>query len=358
MLKILLIEDEEENVQPVIRHLKGTGLFSEESRVVGFEDAAATVASMSPDVVVLDLLDGGNTADAKAEGNNTLDSIWQKRFCPVVVYSAHPEALAEGPWKAHPFVKMVKKGAESEKAVEDVLREFMGHVESLKLAEGEVRTIYAAVMRDVAPYAFNEIKEEGPRREIIRRAGRRRLAALMDDAGATRGIEPWEIYIFPPIAAKTKLGDILRRKDAPVTDPRSFRIVLTPSCDMANDGERQKWALLANCVPCTDGLKATNTSMKPESIKNFINDGHRGGILPLPAMEGKIPHMMADMKRLEVVALADIGDDGKPYCRIASIDSPFRELVAWAYQSTACRPGLPPRNCDPWAKDLATMKSV
>ena len=30
--------------------------------------------------------------------------------------------------------------------------------------------------------------------------------------------------------------------------------------------------------------------------------------------------------------------------RIASLDSPFREFVGWAYLQISCRPGVPPRD--------------
>ena len=45
-------------------------------------------------------------------------------------------------------------------------------------------------------------------------------------------------------------------------------------------------------------------------------------------------------------------DSGRPFLRIASIDSPFRELVAWAYLQIACRPSLPDRDFDSWRDEI------
>ena len=54
--------------------------------------------------------------------------------------------------------------------------------------------------------------------------------------------------------------------------------------------------------------------------------------------------------------LARIGRDADgsdvDYVRVASVDSPFREMVAWAYMQVAARPGLPERNWDAWADEV------
>lgn len=353
-MRILFVDDEFENVETARAHLVRTGL-SEDLPAVNFGDAKDAFGRLSPDIVVLDLIDGGNTADPKPTGNTTLEFVWETRFCPIIIYSAHPEAFAAGEWQEHPFVRLVPKGMDSEKAVEAVVKEYKVHVQTLKASEEEVRAIYAAVLRDVAPYAFKEIKEMEPQRDIVKRLGRRRLAARMDDVQLMQGIESWEMYICPPISSRPKTGDILLISGAPPADPASFRMVLTPSCDMARDGQpRQERALLCSCIGCTEALSAANVSMRQESIVKLLTAGHQNGILPLPALAGRIPHMMADLKRFEVVNVRDIGAEGTQLLRVASIDSPFRELVSWAYQSTACRPGLPDRNFASWATALVT----
>jgi hypothetical protein len=37
---------------------------------------------------------------------------------------------------------------------------------------------------------------------------------------------------------------------------------------------------------------------------------------------------------------------------VASVDSPFRELVSWAYMHVDCRPGLPVRRLDEWCQQM------
>ena len=68
--------------------------------------------------------------------------------------------------------------------------------------------------------------------------------------------------------------------------------------------------------------------------------------------------MMADLRDLEIIPIGDIGVDNKPFLRVASIDSPFREMVAWAYLHTACRPGLPDRDFKAWRDEIINTLEI
>lgn len=100
-----------------------------------------------------------------------------------------------------------------------------------------------------------------------------------------------------------------------------------------------------------------NEALKPFKerwTKTVLTQGYYKGMIPLPSLERKIPSMAADLRALELIRLADIGASDKPLLRIASIDSPFRELVSWAYLQIACRPGLPDRDYDSWCEDIVS----
>jgi len=62
--------------------------------------------------------------------------------------------------------------------------------------------------------------------------------------------------------------------------------------------------------------------------------------------------MVADFRRLELINISQIGDGETEYVRVASVDNPFRELVAWAYILCAARPGLPDRDFDAWVEEV------
>jgi CTP synthase len=78
-------------------------------------------------------------------------------------------------------------------------------------------------------------------------------------------------------------------------------------------------------------------------------------MVPFPALRDKVPTMMADMKDLELIPIADI-DAAEPgtskYFRVAGLDSPFREEISWAYMQNACRPGMPERELEPWRNEI------
>ena len=179
----------------------------------------------------------------------------------------------------------------------------------------------------------------------------------------------WEQYICPPVSDDVQLGDILRQKDGSTDDPRSFSVVLTPSCDLVASGGRKPKVddvLVASCCSMQDAL--TRVSMPlgrkvagdPTKLENFriqlkktiLTQGYYQGIIPLPRLEGRIPTLAADLRELRFIPITNIGSSGTEQIRIASIDSPFRELVSWAYLHIACRPGLPDRDCDSWGEEI------
>ncbi len=61
------------------------------------------------------------------------------------------------------------------------------------------------------------------------------------------------------------------------------------------------------------------------------------------------------MRDLDLIPLKEIGtlNSDKKYLRVASIDSPFRELISWSYLQVAARPGLPDRNFESWIQEIS-----
>ncbi len=107
-----------------------------------------------------------------------------------------------------------------------------------------------------------------------------------------------------------------------------------------------------------DGLDRTSlkgmglSKLKERLPGTVLSHGYFEAVVPFPCLKGRIPTMAADLRSLEFLPLADIGSSGKAFLRIASIDSPFRELVSWAYLQIACRPGLPDRDYDAWCDEI------
>jgi len=82
-----------------------------------------------------------------------------------------------------------------------------------------------------------------------------------------------------------------------------------------------------------------------------------GNFLPIPGLKEKVPVMVANLKKLDLLEQNRIqlkhNDSGSPiFERVASTDSPFREMVVWAYLRVTGRPGLPEINIDHWLEDI------
>lgn len=357
-MRLLFIEDEPDSVEPVMRWLTRAG---NNCDVTGFSKVETAIDNFVPDIVILDLLERGSTADSGETGLKTYDLIWNTRFCPIVVYSAQPDILT-GSRKGHPFVKSVQKGRDSNAQLKAVIGELKPHVDALRGAELLIRREFARVLRDVAPYAFEVFTAPDERNEVIVRSGRRRLAALMDDLSRHgQKLASWEQYLCPPVSDDLQLGDVLFKTGCSQDDPSSFRIVLTPSCDLVASGGRQpkvRDVLVARCCAMKEGIALTSLgNVSPGKLKDrlpstVLSQGYFETILPLPALAGRMPHMAANLRELEFIKFGDIQPAGGVFERLASVDSPFRELVAWAYMQVACRPGIPVRDVQKWCDEI------
>ena len=358
MIKILFVEDERDTIKPVLALVEKEP--NMESTVCDFYDATERIESVQPDIVVIDLLLGSGPDPV---GLEIRQFVWNSRFCPIVVYSARSD-LHDNQLEPHPFVKTEQKGRGTHKKVLQALKEFIPHVEVLKNTQEDVRQSFASVMRDVAPHAFEE--DQSRLGETVKRAGLRRVAALMDNLTSDgTGLAAWEQYLWPPISKDLELGDILRCKAGGSSSPKDFRIVLTPSCDMVTVGKRSpKTAsiLVAKCFNMRNGLERTRLKPRlnkkpgdlPDQLRSgLLTPGSLGGFVPFPRLSGRIPTMMASMRDLELIPFKDVSAGGDArFVRVASISSPFRESLAWAYLQYAARPGLPDRDFDSWAKEI------
>ncbi|MBT5550706.1 MAG: response regulator [Nitrospina sp.] len=361
MKRLLFIDDDEKSTQSTINSLKRK-IPDFDHKMGNFREAKTLLNSFQPDAVILDLLDG-TPSNAKIEGLKTYELIWENRFCPIVIYSAEPQHVTEH--LDHPFIKSVQKALRGPSDLVKALAKLLPHVTAIKDAEKIIRQQFSDALRDVAPHAFSEYKDETQRKEAILRSGRRRLAALMDEPLAPdEKLASWEKYLCPPIGKNLKLGDIIcligsKETDSKLSPPESHRVILTPSCDLAAGGSREpkvKNVLVAHCCSSESGIQllniSTNKSKRKDSLKKILSSGYHDFLIPLPSLEGRIPNMMVNLKNLELITISKKGSLQKKYSRIASIDSPFRELISWAYMQVACRPGLPDRNFEGWSDEI------
>lgn len=372
MIRILIIDDNKQSIRDVQQRLDERDEFESEW-CGGFDEAKARekINRFLPNAVVLDLLEESTDGTPSAERSLKIDDfIWDVRFCPVIVYSAQPELYPEE-HREHPFVRTVRKGMDSDLEVVKYLDELKPYIEALADAENHIRDSLALAMRDVAPYAFEAHSCTTTAKETTLRMGRRRLAALMDEMliGDQSELRSWEMYLCPPVSTNIQLGDIIQDAHGGNDEPDSFRLVLSPSCDMVSNEDRAakiSHVLVARCCSIDQALsrlgleEAKKGKLDPSRLG--LPRGYIEEIVFLPKLSKRIPTMAANLKELVLIPIDQIAsgqdvDDGSPhFVRVASIDSPFREAVMWAYLQSAGRPGLPDRDFEAWRGEIVAAR--
>jgi hypothetical protein len=361
MLKILLIEDEPESIETLVEELKRK-FEGSRCEVKGFEEAESHLRNFLPDLVILDIFRGSAAADGDTKGLENYDFIWNECFCPIVIYSACPQYVSTK-IQEHPFISCVQKGKDSEFKVISCVEEFAPHIEALNNVQKDIRQHINRQLKGIAPVVFDKITDVEARKAVFSRTARRRVAAMMDQPADER-IASWEQYLYPPVGSHLLAGDIIKKRSGDKDDPNSYYVVLTPSCDLVDSEERGanvEKALVAQCASIENMLPeiGTSSSTRADRLKEkllpFLRRGFGSFCLPLPELPHVLPAMTAELKNLELIRLDRISNDTqKEYYRVASVDSPFREMIIWAYIQITGRPGLPERDFDTWAGEICS----
>ncbi len=359
-LRIFIVDDKKEDVIPVQEELKSQ-LDIEASIFEDFAEAKSEIAHLRPHLVILDVFRGASFAGGEKAGEAVYEELWSHHFCPVIIYSAMPEALESSDGIPHPLVVKEKKGSGSELRVVESVRGLLVPITALESLRVEVDGKISRTLKLLARRILGEAGALDDRGDFLVRASRRRIAAEMDIGLETEKLASWEHYVFPPIGDSPMLGDVLRDRNGDPNDPKTYSIILTPSCDLVRSGSRAPKVdnvLLARCADLSKLKEDIDLSLKDKKnprgkLLPYLRQGHTPTCLALPALPNTFPSMAAQLKVLELVDVSDIGNGNDyQYERIASMDSPFRETVAWAYVQVTGRPGLPDRECETWADEI------
>lgn len=363
-MKLLVVDDEayvREAVQDALPSAEGW-----EVRGVDFGDVEAALHEWRPDLVVLDLIEGPGVGGSPS-GNACFERIWATWFCPVVVYSAFSDKQNF----QHPLVRGVEKGSGSERSVVACLEELRPLAEMMASVHAEFDQRIRDALRDSVPLLAGQL-EDTTDSHLLARSVRRVVAARVDlSAGREEPLQAWERFVVPPLGDDLLTADLLRRMNATWADPTAFRLVLTPSCDLvaqAGATPRADSVLVACCGPVSlmDLFKSADhsapTKRQRAKLKPLLSDGAAGRHIPIPGLQGHSPPMVADLKRLELLRWREIvparhgatksGRMSRRYERVASTDSPFREMVTWSFLKVAGRPGLPVVDVDAWSREI------
>jgi hypothetical protein len=291
----------------------------------------------------------------------------------VIIHSAYDSSDYEP--QNHPFRKYERKTKESPSRVVNLVRELFEHMAGVRALRDEIENKIASSLQEVSPLVWQDTLRSADRCDMLRRVTRRRIAASLDSS--TRGAESVkaiEQFVCPPLEPSLLTGDVLVQRGSDPGAPASYRLILTPSCDMVPSEGRcaVDEVLVARCVAVTDAEILRRYSLKASArlagqIGRKLKEDSRSDGIVFPALSGVWPAMVADLKRLDLIERAKVALDKQDkrdltdFFRVASMDSPFRERVAWRYVETVGRPGLPALDKAALEKDIveaATPKAV
>lgn len=157
MMLLLFVEDDDKSIRQVLNKVKAEHS-DIECEVKGFEEAIEWIERHSPDIVSLDLFAGLASLEADVVGQEIYELIWKHHFCPIIVYSAQPDAHEEQR-PSHPFLTTIKKGKGSPDRFSEAVNGFRPHVDALREAEAQVRREFVIAMRDLAPDVFEQVED-------------------------------------------------------------------------------------------------------------------------------------------------------------------------------------------------------
>ncbi len=368
-LRVLIIDDEKDVRESLRDTLREDDYEQPKWEVMGhgFENVRDVLREFKPDMVVLDLTEGGPSESVSA-GNLSFEQIREVWFCPVVVYSAF---LDECRFR-HPLVTKVDKGTGGDLQVRERLRENVKHARMIRSVHTDFDNRVREALRDSVHALIEQV--EAADDSVLPRAVRRLVAARVDEQQFGKsGLRAWERWVVPPLGDHPLTADLLKRKAAGAESPCDFRLVLTPSCDLVAGSGREPKAdrvLVARCetlerlgeVQFQAGQCLGSKAKK--KLRSILTEGMADNMLPIPQFRGVVPPMVANLRRLELLewngssgsALQALGVTGgvvEEFHRVASTDSPFRELVVWAYLRVTGRPGMPNVDIDRWLDDIS-----
>ncbi|MPM52112.1 hypothetical protein SDC9_98868 [bioreactor metagenome] len=283
----------------------------------------------------------------------------------MVVFSGNAKTISiEDKLKSSSLLRLYSKGDET--PVNQYLEENETYVTALADYRRNMGLALVEAFNAIKP--IRETEKDYPGDNIVKYILAKRTSTYFDVQYMDQQLPPWGMYIYPPVAKSLLVCDIIRAV-APETnldtagDAEEYMMVLTPSCDMVASRPKVPHVLCAHCSRKKDfycnnirGEKGQE-EQQIDKIRVALNKGYNDQWVALPYMENVIPYITVNLKKIELVALSEIAlsissHTEQPYVRVLSIDSPFREQIVWAHMQNACRPGVPDRDTENWAREL------
>lgn len=329
-----------------------------------FKDAPAMLDAQRYDLVIIDLKDdsGWFPAEEELPGLRIYESLKQRRFVPVVFYTALPSHVLP---QQSAFVRVVEKTAGLPKLREEIQRVLDTKLPAFTRHIDEIQRNY---MWEFVSKNWHEIEQSHHRVDLVYLLARRLAHFLRGDGirefaraahgaaaipASSDGVHPIELYVKPPMSVRLA-GDILVETAG---NNKSYWLLLTPSCDFAQS--KAEHVVLTKCEPLetqneyTDWAKNQTGGSKP--LEALIGDNRTGKrevrtneetpeVFKLQPERFKflpgtffMPDLVVDFQQLRSVPCAEL----KNFQPLASLDSPFAEAVLARFSRFFGRFGTP-----------------
>ena len=359
-MKILIIDDNELSVKGIIDYCNNNHW---ENKRIDFNDAYSYIFEYDPDIIILDWREDSDKIDS---GEQILDAIWNTTFRPVVLFTANKSIIdVSSKQKESNMLTIIEKGDET--PVYDYLSEMEPFITELTNFR---RSMSRALISSLNAVDF--FKKVDTDASAIEYMLSKRVSAFFDKDYISELSPSFVQYLCPPISSCLGVCDVIRQYNAEKDldssgNPEEYLIILTPSCDLYKSQNRHPKVKKAICAKCRSKDKFHNCGLSDEptaddinTVKTMLNTGYNNKYVPLPGIPSILPFMTVDLKKIDLIKIDEIALDKESinsktkYIRIASIISPFKEQIVWAHMLNSCRPGVPDRQMDIWAKELLT----
>jgi len=363
---ILFVDDDPEVCSQVRDYFNGKVVVEPDGVLevhteVDFDKALVELESSHYDVVVLDVRLGSHEGEREEEaGEKTLASIKERRFLPVIFYTALPNRVKH---LESPLVRIVEK-TENVPRLMAVMKEIFGT--KLPIVSRELARHIQDVQRNYMwTFVANNWEKLGdtPDKSALAYLLARRLAKSLDGPGIEKlaerlgdtsrlwcdeeHVHPMRYYVIPPVSPRLMSGDIFLRKTDGATE---YLVLLSPSCDIAFN--KVEWMLFVRCLILTGEdeyarfKENTENSGKIEAlIKDRRANKQWERFKFMPGAIG-IPDMIIDFQQLMVLSKEELDKslEKEEIERIASLDSPYGEALMAQFSRYFGRVGTPDLN--------------
>jgi len=375
--QVLFVDDENDFCKSVREELEGEEINGggrlHIKTMTNFDDTLAELEARRYDVLVLDVMlgDAGKVLE-KDKGREVLDLIKQRRFIPVVFYTALPELVRDIEAQERPLVQVVEKTTAFEPVLEAIREILATGIPAINRALiHHLETVQRDYMWDFVAKHWEQYGEQSDYTALAYLMASRLAVSLSgpgiqklaEDLGGPVGkairdgmAHPLQYYILPPVQGSSpRAGDLYRGK---IGEQSGYWILLTPSCDMVHN--KAEKALLALCEPLEEYpefiayKKSCESSEKPSNgtagkLRSLLtNNRQKKGRQPeryycLPGALS-VPGLVVDFQQLVTLPRGELDTDTLE--RIASLDSPFAEALISRFTRYFGRLGTPDLDTD------------